>query len=169
MMKVEIHEDPSDFDAVVQSLKDLGHKQVKVGLPSKAGGQLRFILAVQTHGSPVMRIPARPVVEPALASSQVREEMASAMVEAVEAAWNGDEGGAQAGLEAAGKAGADGIRAYIDSGSLAPNAPVTVSGGWIWNRVARKGVYVSGKGSNTPLIDTGGLYNAFDFEVSSTL
>ena len=164
-MKVTISEDPADFDAVVQSVKALGRKQVKVGLPPKAGGQLRFILAVQTHGSPVMRIPARPVVEPALASSQVREEMASAMVSAVEAAWNGDEGGAQAGLEAAGKAGADGIRAYIDSGSLAPNAPVTVSGGWIWNRKAQKGVHVPGKGFDKPLYDTGELYHAFTFEI----
>ena len=34
-------------------------------------------------------------------------------------------------LEAAGQAGADGIRAYIDSHIPPPNSPVTVHGGWI--------------------------------------
>ena len=68
-------------------------------------------------------------------------------------------------LEAAGQAGADGIRAYIDAGIPPPNSPVTVSGGWIWNRKAQKGVHVPGKGFDKPLYDTGELYHAFTFEI----
>ena len=45
------------------------------------------------------------------------------------------------------------------------NSPVTVSGGWIYNRAAHKSVYVPGKGKNKPLFDTGALYDAFDYEV----
>ena len=58
------------------------------------------------------------------------------------------------------------IRAYIDTHIPPPNSPVTVNGGWIWNRKARKGVYVSGKGFDKPLFDTGALYDAFGYEIS---
>ena len=44
---------------------------------------------------------------------------------------------------------------------------MTVSGGWIWNRAAKKAVYVPGKGINKPLFDTGALYDAFDYEVEN--
>ena len=81
----------------------------------------------------------------------VRSVMAKAMKDAVQAAWNGED--PRHAMESAGQAGAEGIRAYIDSHIPPPNSPVTVSGGWIWNRKARKGVYVSGKEFNKPLFD----------------
>ena len=65
----------------------------------------------------------------------------------------------------ASEAGVDAIHAYIDAGVPPPNAPITVSGGWMWNRVAHKPFHVSGKGTNRPLYDTGSLYNDFDYEV----
>ena len=163
-MQVKVIE-KDDYDRIFEVVKNLGKKILNIGLPPKAGGRLLMILTIQEHGSPLLRIPARPVVRPALASSQAREEIASAMLSAAEAAWNGDEPGMRSALEAAGKAGADAIRAYIDSGALAPNSPVTVSGGWIWNRAARKAVHVPGKGANRPLVDTGALYGAFDYEL----
>ena len=95
-----------------------------------------------------MRIPPRPVIRPALAQEDVRQAMAEAMKNAVSAAWEGED--PRPALEAAGQAGADGIRAYIDAGIPPPNSPVTLSGGWIFNRVARKGVLVSGKGGGPP-------------------
>ena len=36
---------------------------------------------------------------------------------------------------------------------------------WIYNRVAKKGVPVEGKGFNKPLYDTGALYHDFDYDV----
>ena len=39
----------------------------------------------------------------------------------------------------------------------APNAYITIHGGWMKNKVTGKPVYVKGKGSSRPLIDTGSL------------
>ena len=91
--------------------------------------------------------------------------MTAAMTDAVSAALAGDESGVTASLESAGEAGVQAIRDYIDAGVPPPNAPVTVSGGWVYNRIAKKGVHVEGKGFNKPLYDTGQLYNDFDYEV----
>ena len=137
-MKLTIHDDPDLLTERLRALKKLKTTEVKVGLPPSAGGRLHFILAVQEHGSPIMHIPSRPVIHPALARDETRAEMAKA---------------------------ADGIRAYIDSHIPPPNSPATVNGGWIWNRAAKKAAYVKGKGFNKPLFDTGALYDAFGYEV----
>ena len=165
-MKLTIHDDPELMTDRLRVLQQLKKTTVKVGLPAKAGGRLQFILAVQEHGSPIMRIPSRPVIEPALAKQETRSAMASAMMDAIAAAWEGDDAGAQEAMESAGQAGADGIRAYIDSHIPPPNSEATVNGGWIYNRAAKKAVYVPGKGFNKPLFDTGALYDAFDYEVT---
>ena len=162
-MKLKIHDNPDLLRQRIRALRKLKTVQVKVGLSAKAEDRLRFILAVQEHGSPMMWIPARPVIAPALTKPEIRSAMAEAMKDAVQAAWEGEN--PRAALEAAGQAGADGIRAYIDSGIPPPNSPVTVNGGWIYNRAAKKAVYVPGKGNNKPLFDTGALYDAFGFEI----
>ncbi len=164
-MKVRIYEKSDEFVKRIKAIQKLKEMNVKVGLPESAGGRLQFILAVQEHGSPVMRIPSRPVVKPGLAREETRAAMAEEMKAAVQAAWEGNEDASRASMEAAGKAGADGIRAYIDSHIPPPNSPATVNGGWIYNRVAKKGVYVGGKGFNKPLFDTGALYDAFGYEI----
>ena len=164
-MKLNIHDDPEALRQRIRALRKLKTVRVKVGLPASAGSRLRFILAVQEHGSPVMRIPSRPVIRPALAKPETRSAMAGEMRKALQAAWEGDEGAARAAMESAGQAGADGIRKYIDTGIPPANSPVTVSGGWIYNRAAHKSVYVPGKGKNKPLFDTGALYDAFDYEI----
>ena len=161
-MKITVLE-KNTLEDRLKALRKLSETKVKVGLPPDAGGRLRFILAVQQHGSPLMRIPARPVIRPALAREETRAAMAEELRGAVRSAWEGKD--PHDALEAAGQAGADGIRAYIDSHIPPPNSPVTINGGWIYNRKARKGVYVSGKGSDKPLFDTGALYDAFDYEV----
>ena len=165
MLKLTIKDDPEAFQRRVDALQKLKNTKVNVGLPEKAGGSLRFILAVQEHGSPIMRIPSRPVIKPALARSETRQAMASAMKSAIGAAWEGDDAAAHEALESAGQSGADGIRDYIDSHIPPPNSPLTVEGGWFYNRVAKKAVYVRGKGFNKPLFDTGALYAAFDYEI----
>ena len=164
-MKLTIHDDPEQLEQRIRALQKLKTMKVKVGLPASAGDRLRFILAVQEHGSPMMRIPSRPVIRPALAKPETRSAMATEMKKAVQAAWAGDDDAARSALESAGQAGADGIRAYIDAGIPPPNSPATVNGGWIYNRAAKKGVYVPGKGFNKPLFDTGALYDAFGYEI----
>ena len=162
-MKLTITDSPELLEMRIRVLQKLKKAKVKVGFPASAGGRLSFILAVQEHGSPIMHIPSRPVIAPALARQETRTTMAEGMKNALQAAWEGKD--FQTDLEAAGQAGADGIRAYIDAGISPPNSPVTVNGGWIWNRAGHKAVYVSGKGFNKPLFDTGALYNAFDYEI----
>ena len=162
-MRITIHDNLDAMDKRLQALQKLKNTKVKVGLPESAGGRLHFILAVQEHGSPLMNIPSRPVIAPALRRPETLQQMAEAIKDAVRAAWEGED--PHPALEAAGQAGADGIRAYIDSHIPPPNSPVTVHGGWIYNRKARKCVYVHGKGFDKPLFDTGALYNAFDYEI----
>jgi len=164
-MKLKIHEDPGLLEKRLRSLQKLKRSKLKVGLPAKAGGRLQFILAVQEHGSPLLRIPPRPVIAPALSRPETRERMACSLREAVRAAWQGNDPAARAALEEAGLAGADGIRAYIDSHIPPLNAPVTLEGGWLYNRAAKKAVHVEGKGFDKPLYDTGELYHAFDYEI----
>ena len=167
MIKLVIHEDTGHPEKRNKCLDWLRKHQVDVGLTSSASGRSRFLLRIHTRGSPVMRIPPRPVVAPALAQEGLRAEMAEKLTASCEAAFRGDLPGTQAGMEQAGQRGADGIREYIDAGIDPPNSPVTLSGGWIYNRVAKKGVPVSGKTGNTPMKDTGALYEDFDYEVVS--
>ena len=149
----------------LECIRWLSKHKVDVGLTSSASDRSRFLLAIHTHGSPVMRIPPRPVVEPALAQESVRTEMAGYMAEACAAAMKGDPEGTVSAMEASGQAGADGIRDYIDRGVPPSNAPVTLTGGWIYNHAAKKGVPVKGKSGDTPLKDTGQMYNDFDYAI----
>lgn len=149
-------------------LKTLAESRVDVGLTSTASARSRMLLAIHEHGAPIMRIPARPEIQPALAKEQARTEMAEAQVQAISAAMAGDESAMTAALNRSGEAGVAAIRRYIDEGVPPPNSPVTVSGGWVYNRVAKTGVPVEGKGFNKPLYDTGQLYNEFDYDVVSS-
>ena len=162
-MRITIHDNLDAMDKRLQALQKLKNTKVKVGLLESAGGRLHFILAVQERGSPLMHIPSRPVITPAFRRPETRQQMAEAMKDAVRAAWEGED--PHPALEAVGQAGADGIRAYIDSHIPPPNSPATINGGWIYNRKARKCVYVHGKGFDKPLFDTGVLYDAFDYEI----
>ena len=166
MLKLSISENTDLLKKRADCLKYLRQKKLDVGLTSSASSRSKFLLRIHTHGSPIMRIPPRPVVQPALQKEETREAMAAKMLEACEAAMEGDLQGTRKGLEEAGQAGADGIRAYIDSHIPPPNSPVTLSGGWIYNRVAKKGVLVSGKNGDTPMKDTEQLYNDFNWEIT---
>ena len=166
MIKLSVTEDTELLEKRKKCLEWLRKHKVDVGLTPSASGRSKFLLGIHTRGSPIMRIPPRPVVQPALAQEGLRAERAENMIESCEAAFQGDLSGTQAGMENAGQRGADGIREYIDAGISPPNAPVTLSGGWIYNRVAKKGVLVSGKNGDTPMKDTGALYEDFDYEVT---
>ena len=166
-MKFELTEHLETLTKRIEALKYLAEHRVDVGLPESASTRNRMILAIQEHGSPIMRIPARPVVQPGLAREETRTEMTEAFGAAMAAAHDGDLDGTQAELERAGQAGADGIRAYIDEGIEPGNCPVTIHGGWIYNRVAKTGVPVKGKGFDKPLYETGELYRSFSYEIKS--
>ena len=166
MIRLKISEKTEFMEKREKCLDWLRGHCVRVGLPSSASARSRFLLAVHTRGSPLMRIPPRPAVKPALAQEELRAEMAKDLAGSCEAAFEGDLAGARKGLEKAGQRGADGIREYIDAGIEPPNAPVTLSGGWIRNFSSGKPVHISGKGFDKPLYDTGQLYNDFDYEIT---
>ena len=167
MIRLFSREDADKLQNRLQCLRYLATHTVEVGLTSKASGRSRTLLAIHEHGAPSMHIPARPVIRPALAQPAVRAEMAAAMARAGEAAMDGDLPGVISAMEEAGRIGADGIRAYIDKGVPPPNAPVTISGGWIRNPASGKPVHIKGKSGTTPLVDTGQLYRDFGSEVVS--
>ena len=164
-MRLTIREDREAMEKMENALSKLRQTSVEVGLPEGASSRSRWLLALHQRGAPIMRIPPRPVVGPALGQGEVQQAITDGLIAACEAAYEGNEAGIRLGFEEAGAAGVQGIRDYIDSGIKPGNSPVTISGGWIYNRVAHKGVAVGGKGFDKPMYETGELYNSFDFEV----
>ena len=165
-LTLKMTEDTDLLEKRNECLQFLSKNKVDVGLTSHASGRSFFLLGIHTRGSPIMRIPPRPVVDPALHREGLQQEMSDILLTSCEAAMEGDLAGTRQGLEDCGQRGADGIREYIDEGISPPNAPVTLSGGWIYNRVAKKGVLVGGKSGSTPMKDTGALYEDFDYEIT---
>ena len=166
MITLKISEATEKLQDRLQCLQYLATHTVEVGLTSTASERSRTLLAIHEHGDPVMHIPARPVVKPALSQASTRKEMSAAMLSACAAANEGDLRAVISAMEDAGKAGVDGIHAYIDKGIPPPNSPITLKGGWMRNPVSKKPVKVKGKSGTTPLIDTGQLYNDFDYEIT---
>jgi hypothetical protein len=152
----------------LQCLQYLATHTVEVGLTRTASERSWILLEIHEHGAPAMHIPAWPAMKPALSQPSTRAEMSAAMLEACEAANSGDLLAVTSALEAADKDGADGIHTYIDKGIPPPNSPITLSGGWMRNQVSRKPMKVKGKSGTTPLVDTGQLYNDFDFAIAVT-
>ncbi len=167
MISLKISEATEKLQDRLQCLQYLATHTVEVGLTRTASERSRVLLAIHEHGAPAMHIPARPVVKPALAQASTRAEMSAAMRKACAAANAGDLSAVTSALEDAGRAGVDGIHAYIDKGIPPPNSPITLSGGWMRNPVSKKPVKVKGKSGTTPLVDTGQLYNDFDWEIAS--
>ena len=166
MIKLTSKEDTDQMKDRLQCLQYLATHTVEVGLTSTASERSRALLAIHEHGAPAMHIPARPVVKPALAQPSVKAEMSAAMRNSCAAANAGDLSAVTSALEDSGKAGVDGIHAYIDKGIPPPNSPITIKGGWMRNPVSKKPVKVKGKSGTTPLVDTGQLYNDFDWEIT---
>ena len=142
------------------ALAFLKSSRVLIGSPQAASSrrgeitnaELAFI---HTHGSPINRIPARPFLEPAI--EETKEQIAERMEAAAKAAIDGNADTAINELHKAGMYGENAAKDYFTAGHFAPNAGITVEGGWMRNRVSGKPVYVKGKHSTAPLIDTGSL------------
>ena len=109
------------------------------------------LLYIQTYGSPANNIPARPVLEPAIAQPEVAEQIAKHLEAGMRQAFvGGNARGAEAEYSKAGMIAQSECRKYIlDSSHFVPNAPATI-------RM---------KGSSKPLIDTGSMMNAITYEV----
>lgn len=148
---------------VMRALKFFQNNKCYVGIPGAKGSrsgegitnvELAFI---HSNGSPRLRIPARPFLEPALEQAETRELITRHMKASAIAAMDGNEGDALAEMHKAGIAGENAAKDYIGSGNHAPNSGFTLSGGWMRNRISGKPFYAEPKKSAVPLIDTGSL------------
>ena len=142
-----------------------------VGIPEGSGGEDGKLTNVQlaylhSNGSPVNNIPARPFIEPAIEQEEVMSKMAAMFGQAFEAAIEGDAGAAEIALAKAGIYGRNAVREYMGTGALQENAEITITGGWMRNKVSGKPVYVHGKGYNNPLIRTGALRDSVTYVIA---
>ena len=58
------------------------------------------------------------------------------------------------------------MKQTFTSETFAPNAPITINGGWMRNKVNRKAFKVKGKKSTRPLIDEGRLRDSIIHKVA---
>lgn len=68
-------------------------------------------------------------------------------------------------VEALGISAKDETKATIANFGEPANAPITVKGGWMRNKVTGKPVYIEGKGKNQPLVDNGDLLKSITYQV----
>lgn len=154
--------------AIFQAQQLLKQTKVKIGLPSSASDRNRWLLALHERGAPGAHIPPRPVVGPALGQKATQAAIQQGLLQACEAAAQGDATAVMDGFDTAGQAGVESIHTYIDAGIEPSNAPITIHGGWMRNNTSGKPVHVEGKGFDKPLYDTGELYQAFDYEITAS-
>lgn len=104
------------------------------------------LLYIHTNGSPIRNIPARPVIEPALAEEQTRKAINVELNAAVKAMISNEPEKAFNFLERAGTIGANAAKAWFfnPSNNWQPLKPATIKH----------------KGSSQPLIDTGSMRKA---------
>ena len=108
------------------------------------------LLWIQSKGSPIRGIPARPVLEPAIGSAEGRASIDPELAGTIRAALSGNKREALIHLRRAGMAGRNVARRYF----FAQN-------GW----PALKPATIRRKGSSQPLIDSGAMRNAITFVV----
>lgn len=171
-MPFTLSEDLPRQEKIDEALTFLLHTAVSVGIPPENdahSGPLTAtqLLALHESGCPLNHVLPRPVLTPALADPETRQVLSDTLLLSLSAALSGDLSATRAALEATGQLGAEALRSYITSGAhLAPNAPITLSGGWIRNRKSGKPVFISGKSGAIPLVDTGQLVAAFGYKLT---
>lgn len=117
------------------------------------------ILAIMEAGSIRMNIPARKLLEPVVNKHEDKiREMFKLIFDAL---LSGNVSQADMLMERLALRVETWTKSYFtEDNNWTPNAPITVHGGWMINKVSGKPVYIKGKGSDQPLIDTGELRKA---------
>lgn len=151
MLKItaELKEKGKGLADLSKATNYLKNHQAMVGIPEGGGSHKGInnaqLLFIHTNGSPKRSIPARPVIEPAIEQSDVQQQIASMLGEAITATLDGNTGGVESSLDKAGQYGENAVKAYFTGANgWAPNKPATIKR----------------KGSSRPLIDTGALRQA---------
>jgi hypothetical protein len=128
-----------------------GKRQTRLVTLSESEVTNAQILYIHTHGSPARNIPARPVIEPAIAADGNREQISGELAEAAKAHLEGSPEHTDLHLRRAGMAGRNAsVNWFTDArNNWAPNRPSTI----------RR------KKSDRPLIDTGALRRSLTYVV----
>lgn len=151
------------FKTLMKRVSIIQNNQLKIGIPQEkatrpgeaaTNAELLFIL---THGSPMNKVPARPVFEPSL--ERGKERLGILMKRALDAAMDGNEEKALHELNRTGMQAVSEVRNFIrdyPSNQLAPNSP----------RVARRKIR---QGSNPPkpLINTMEMLKSITYVIIS--
>lgn len=104
------------------------------------------LLFIHTKGSPIKKIPPRPVIEPAISADGNKEAIANELNKAIKAMLDGDRDEAIKRMQRTALAGQNAARKWFkDSRNN-------------WKENAQS--TIDRKGSDSPLIDTGALRNA---------
>jgi hypothetical protein len=151
---------------IKRSLKGLRDNVALVGIPGGTadnGMTLAAIALIQEKGHTQLRIPPRPFMRETrekASRGRFRRLMEKVYQSVVEKAL-----GAVPGLKILGQAYEGELKDIFTSGNFAPNSSITVSGGWMRNRISGKPFKVEGKKSSRPLIDTGRLRQSITYKV----
>jgi hypothetical protein len=161
-MKVTVKSAVDNSAGLLKAIRKLEKSQVLVGIPAEKAprdpeeGQGPINNAalgyIHNFGIPSANIPARPFMEPGIVDN--KERITPYLEAAGRAALEGNAGGVQKNLTAAGIVAATGIKSKIDVGPFAPLKPSTIAAR---RRRGRTGI--------KPLIDTGQLRNSITFVV----
>ena len=120
-------------------------KKKKAKLQKSALGDVTNaeLLFIHTNGSPINKIPARPVLQPAIEADGNRQKIAAEINGSIRLSLAGDSEGSRKKMLRAALAGQNAARGWFTDGrnGWAPNKPATIKA----------------KGSDRPLIDTGAL------------
>jgi hypothetical protein len=146
---------------LTQRIRSLADLEVLVGVPEEDAARQKNqenepitnaqLAYVHTHGSPIHKIPARPIIEPAIEDPDNQEDIAVYLKKAAEFALDGDKSNTLAELNKAGMDAQNAVRDWFTNpkNNWAPNSPITI----------RR------KGSDRPLIDTVQLRRSMIFVV----
>lgn len=118
-----------------------------------AGINMAELALIMEKGSPVNKVPARPFMKKTRLRAQGK--FASLMKKLYQQLLHGKGDAVQA-LKKLGIAYEGEMKETFTKETFAPNAPITIHGGWMRNKVSGKPFKVEGKGSSRPLIGISG-------------
>ena len=129
-------------------------KNLDEGTPKYNNAQ---ILQLMEYGSPINNIPKRELLGPVIEKHS--EQLSNALAQIINALLADDEEKADMLMQKLALRVENWCKQFFieDDNGWAPNAPITINGGWMRNKVTGKPIYIKGKGSDRPLIDTGSL------------
>jgi hypothetical protein len=143
---------------LIETIKKLKRKEILVGIPEENAerkeGEMNnpTLLYIHTHGSPLMNIPSRPVIEAALDDKENQIAIAVDLKLIAEAIMDEEFSKAESLMKTTGNDVMNRVHAWFEN----------PKNGW----PPLKPATIKAKGSNAILIDTGQMRNAITYVIS---